>query len=209
MAEFPVQPVSPEEFLEDFVPRSLRRFQLPAEARRRTLKLGLRLDGKGGGEWRFDIEHGHLRVRPGSRVDASITVVQRVQDWRGAMWDGRGGVVGRGVISVLEHGPDSKPGRRGRSRRILEVLDQLAGLNAVVRVVVTGGLGGDWWVGFKLGPGRISPKPDVTLSLSAEDAEALLKGDLDLVWAVMGGKLGLSGDKTLMLRLQSIAKQLG
>ena len=78
-----------------------------------------------------------------------------------------------------------------------------------MKAVVTGGRGGDWWVAVKLGPGRIPAKPDVTVSLSVADAEALAQGDLDPMWAIMAGKLGLSGDMGLMLQLQSIARELG
>ena len=209
MAEFPLKPIPPEEFLEDFVPRSLRRFRLPAEARRHTMRLGLRLEGRGGGEWRFDIEDGRLRVRPGTRQGASMTVIQRVRDWRGAMWEGRGGVLGRRIISMLAHGPGATPPRRGRARRTLAALEQLAELDAMVRAVVTGDRGGDWWVAVKLGPGRISARPDATVSLSVADADALASGDLDLMWAIMVGRLGISGDMGLMLQLQSIAKELG
>jgi hypothetical protein len=208
MADFPLKPIPPEKFLEDYVPRSLRRFRLPAEARRRSLKLGLRLEGKGGGEWRFDIEHGKLRVRPGSREEASVTVIQRVEDWRGAMWEGRGGVVGRQIISTLAHGPSSRRPRQERSRRTLAALDELASLDAVVKAVVTGDRSGDWWVALKLGPGKIPKQPSATVSLSVEDADALVRGDLDLMWALMAGRLGIAGDVALMWQIQAIAGKL-
>jgi hypothetical protein len=58
MAEFPASPMPPSEFLEEFLPRAFAEADLPEAAKGATVKLGVRLEGEGGGEWTFQIQGG-------------------------------------------------------------------------------------------------------------------------------------------------------
>jgi putative sterol carrier protein len=76
-------------------------------------------------------------------------------------------------------------------------------LDGLVRVVVQGGDGGDFAIGFKLGPGAIPTKPTTTLSVSHDDAEAMQQGRLDPLAAFMAGRIRVEGDMTLVMQMQA------
>jgi putative sterol carrier protein len=74
-------------------------------------------------------------------------------------------------------------------------------------MVVTGGEGGDWQVGLKLGPGAIPEQPAATVTLAAEDAAAMERGELDPVQAFMAGRLQVEGDVSLLMQVQAVRMQ--
>ena len=104
MLEFPVSPISPKEFLEDWLPRAFEQAELPEEARQIETRLGVQLDGDGGGEWVFQVQQGQLAVEAAPREETAFSVVQSVEDWRGALWEGRGGAIGRQAATVFKPG---------------------------------------------------------------------------------------------------------
>ena len=81
----------------------------------------------------------------------------------------------------------------------------LGSLGGLVRVVISGGSGGDWSLGLQLGPGEIDPEPRATIRLAERDADALASGELGPVEAFLGGRVGLSGDLSLLMKLQAAA----
>jgi putative sterol carrier protein len=80
-------------------------------------------------------------------------------------------------------------------------------LDGLIRIVVHGGDGGDFAVGFKLGPGAIPAQPSATLSVSQADALAMQQGELDPLAAFMSGRIRVEGDMTLVLQMQAISMQ--
>jgi hypothetical protein len=86
-------------------------------------------------------------------------------------------------------------------------LQQLQALRGMIKMVVGGGPGGDWAVGFKLGPGPIPEPPTTTVSISAADADAMERGELDPMQAFMSGRIQIAGDMTLMMQMQAIQMQ--
>jgi hypothetical protein len=210
MAEFPAQPLPAAEFFEQWLPRAFSESELPPEAAALEARLGVRLEGEGGGEWLFRVSGGTMRVEPGSRAEASFTVVQSVADWRGALWENRGGAIGKQAAAFFRPGgASSAPTRPGAMAGppSAAALAQMEKLNGVIRMVVAGGEGGDWRVDFKLGPGEIPAEPTTTLTLSAEDAAAMERGELDPMQAFMSGRLQVAGDMTLMMQMQAIQMQ--
>ena len=89
----------------------------------------------------------------------------------------------------------------------LTALEQLRALDGVIRLVVTGGDGGDWSVAFKLGPGEIPEEPTTTVSVSHEDAEKMQSGELNPMEAFMAGRIQVAGDMALMMQMQAIQMQ--
>jgi len=206
MAELPSSPVSPSHFFEEFLPSAFAEGEVPEDLRQVEAKLGVRLEGEGGGEWLLDLAQGALRVVPGSREEAVFTVVQTVDDWRGALWEGRGGFVGRQAAQLLQPGPRSAgPGGLGAPGPA--VLGQLAALQGVIRMVVAGGPGGDWRVDFKLGPGAIPEEPTTTLTIADADAAAIERGELDPLQAFMAGRIQIAGDMAFVMQMQALSMQ--
>ncbi len=201
MSELPPPGTSAQEFFEVHVPRAFGTAELPEDAKQLDLTLGVRLDGEGGGEWRLHLKNGELRVAPGSTEDAAFTVLQSVEDWRGALWEGRGGAFGKQSRALFEPGAG---GSAGPGAMPASALAQLQMLRGVIKMVVSGGAGGDWAVAFKLGPGPAPADPTTTVSVTAEDASALERGELDPMQAFMSGRIQIAGDMTLLMQMQAI-----
>jgi hypothetical protein len=210
MADFPATPLSATEFFEQWLPRAFAEAELPPEAAAIEATLGVRLEGDGGGEWLFRVSGGAMTVEPGSRSEAAFSVLQSVDDWRGALWENRGGAIGKQASAFFRPGARSaqaaRPGAIGGPPSAA-ALAQMEKLSGVIRVIVSGGEGGDWRVDFKLGPGEIPAQPTTTLTLSAEDAAAMERGELDPMQAFMSGRLQVGGDMTLLMQMQAIQMQ--
>lgn len=203
MSQLPPAGTSAKEFFETHVPRAYQAAEVPDEAKQLDLVLGVRLDGEGGGEWRIELKGGGLTVSPGSTEEAAFTVIQTVEDWRGALWEGRGGAFGKQSRALFE--PGAGAGAAGAMPP--SVLAQLQMLRGVIKMVVGGGPGGDWAVAFKLGPGPVPEQPTTTVTVTAEDAEALERGELDPMQAFMSGRIQIAGDMTLLMQMQAIQMQ--
>ncbi|MCI0548857.1 MAG: SCP2 sterol-binding domain-containing protein [Candidatus Rokubacteria bacterium] len=206
MPEFPASPISPSEFFERFLPKAFLEADLPEELGAVELTLGVRLEGEGGGEWLVHLRGGSARVEPASRATAAFTVVQSVEDWRGALWEGRGGAIGRQAAAVFRPGA-RPPGAGDLGPPSPAVLAQMQSLSGLVRVCVLDGAGGDWTLGLQLGPGEILAEPTTIVSIRAEDADALERGELNPLEAFMGGRIQVAGDLTLLMQIQAIQMQ--
>jgi len=207
MAEFPSEPLSPGDFFERFLPGAVAESGLSGAFQALGLPLGVRLEGKGGGEWLLELRRGSLCVERGSRAMAAFTVVQSVDDWRGALWEGRGGAIGRHAAGVFRPG-DAAASRIGALLAdATTALARVQELAALLRVSITGGDGGDWSLGLMLGPGEIPAEATTQVSLRCEDADAMLQGELSPLEAFMGGRVQIAGDVTLLMQLQAIQMQ--
>jgi len=215
MSAFPASPIPPSEFMERVLPQALADAGLPEGTDDLAVKLGVRLEGEDGGEWVLEIGGGDVRVTPGSRADAAFTYAQSVDDWRGALWEGRGGAVGRAAAALFrpEWRAEAGAGAPGLgaapSPAALEAMRSLSG---VVRLVVSEGEGGaggpgSWRLDLVLGPGEIPAEATTTVHVSADDAEAMGRGELDPMQAFMAGRIRVEGDMTLMLQMQAAQLQ--
>jgi putative sterol carrier protein len=208
MPAFPAQPVAPSEFFESWLPKAFAEADIPPEQKNAEVKLGVKLEGTSGGEWVFHIEGGELRVVCEPRTDCAFTLVQTVDDWRGTLWEGKGGAFGQQASAIFK--PGARPaGAAGQQAGGMtpQVLEQMRSLNGVIRMQVTGGPGGDWHVDFKLGPGEIPATPTTTVTVGFEDAEAMASGALNPMQAFMSGKIQVAGDMGLMMQMQMIQMQ--
>jgi hypothetical protein len=208
LSDFPASPLAPSEFLEGWLPHAFAAIGLPDEVKAVELELGVLLEGQGGGEWIFQLLGGELAVQPGSRASAAFTLVQSVEDWRGALWEGRGGAIGKGASTVFR--PTSLAGVETASGGVLKLpgpaaLAQMRALDGLLSLVVSGGAGSDWGVGFKLGPGDIPPEPNTKVTFTEEDAAALERGELDPLEAFMAGRIQVDGDVALLMQMQAAA----
>lgn len=85
---------------------------------------------------------------------------------------------------------------------------------ATVRVQfhLTGEGGGDWYLLAEHGAGTrydgVTDDPDVTLTATALDWDAIQRGDLDRTQAYLGGRLVIEGDLTLLMQLDDMITRL-
>jgi putative sterol carrier protein len=83
-----------------------------------------------------------------------------------------------------------------------------AGLNKTFQWNITGDEAGVWAFKINNGQGEVIPggveKPDVTFTISDTDWLAITEGKLDGMNAFMTGKLKVSGDMMLAMKLQNL-----
>lgn len=208
MAEFPKSPQAPDEFFERTIPA-----MFAARRRRDALtgsevSFGVLLEGKGGGEWIYALREGKLEVRAGSRAEAALTLIQSVADWRGALWEQRGGIVAERALGLLRGSAspaNSKTARAAAGLADPALLGKLAGLDALLRTVVTDAPAGDWSLSFKFGPGEIPAEATTTVSIHYEDADALARRELKPLEAFLAGRIGIAGNLVFAMKLQALA----
>ena len=208
MIAFPPSPVSPSEFFSDFLPKAFAEAGLPPGAESLGMQLGIQLTGPGGGEWVFEVADGSLRVVAAPRDATAFTVCQSVADWRGALWEGRGGAIAKQAMSIFRPGqrPAQGLGALGGPPSPA-ALALLGGVVGSIRLIVSGGPGGDWQVEFKLGPGEIPATPTTTVTIHADDADRMQRGELNPMEAFMAGRIQVAGDMALLMQLQAAQMQ--
>ena len=83
-----------------------------------------------------------------------------------------------------------------------------AGMNKTFQWNITGDEAGVWAFMINNGQGEVIPggveKPDVTFTISDKDWLAITEGKLDGMNAFMTGKLKVSGDMMLAMKLQNL-----
>jgi putative sterol carrier protein len=93
------------------------------------------------------------------------------------------------------------------------VPEKAGDLEATVQFYFTGERASDWWVVIRDGTcltGRgEKPAPNVTIKVDGQDYIDLVNGDLNPLSAFMQGKLIVSGDVTLAMRLRSLFEGTG
>ncbi len=85
---------------------------------------------------------------------------------------------------------------------------RLQGMSGVVLFDLSGEGGGKWTLTFAEGKVKVeegqTATPNVTLSMNASDFLAMANGQLNPVSAFMQGKIRVTGDMAMAMRLQSI-----
>ena len=89
--------------------------------------------------------------------------------------------------------------------------DAAKGMNATIQFNLSGDNGGQWYVTIKDGKAEVSqgtaPSANMTLSMTAQDYVDMTMGKLNGQMAFMSGKLKISGDMGLAMKMQSLFKR--
>jgi putative sterol carrier protein len=84
------------------------------------------------------------------------------------------------------------------------------GVEAIIQYILTGDQGGDWIINIHEGKCTVqegkSPNPNVTITADAVDFANVLTGKMNAMQAFMQGKVRLSGDMNLAMKLTSFFK---
>ena len=215
MSIFPTSPIDPRTFFEELVPALFGEWVLEERERAVEVKLGIVLHSSEheGGDWTLHFDAGDLHVLVGRAEDCDLTIVQSVSDWRSALWEGRPALIADGIAALRKSGPAGlRPpgGEVGEGNP--EALKQLSDLEGLIEAVIAGEPDpvedadpADWRIGIQLGAGPIRDSPDATIQLGTEQAEAIRRGELHPVEALITGQLRLEGDLGLIIQLQAIA----
>lgn len=205
MAEFPAQPIPPRAFFEGFLPKAFPDAELPEGIAELDLALGVDLEGDGGGQWLLRLAEGSLAVGAGGCERAAVTLVQSVEDWRGALWEGRGASLGRAVAALFRLAAGERVASFPALRQ--SALEQLGTLSGSLKLVVSGGEGAPWSLSFAFGPRAGPERPTATLTVSEQDAGEIERGELDPVQAFLSGNVEITGDMSLFLQVQAAILQ--
>ena len=209
MSLFPDDPVLPREFIEELIPSFFAEVELDAEEEKVELKLGVVLSGEEGGDWTLHFVEGELGIQAARDEACEITIIQAVENWRAALWEGRPTLVASGVDQIREGGVDAlrPPPPPGGGPRP-DPLKGISDLRGRIEMVIEGEAQPDWAVGILIGGGPIPETPQATIRLGSAQAEAIRVGDLHPLEALITGQLQLDGDLGLILQLQAVAMTL-
>jgi hypothetical protein len=226
MSVFPTSPVDARIFFEETIPALFDVWVLEEKERAVEVKLGVVLlasDDDQGGDWTLHFSAGRLDVSTGRATDCDLTIVQSVSDWRSALWEGHPGLIADGIAVLAKSGPSGlQPVGAEVSAGNPEALKGLSDLKGLIEAVIvdektgrpdaadsdahpSGAARADWKIAVQLGSGPISDSPDASIRLDAEQAEAIRRGELHPVEALITGQLRLEGDLGLIIQLQAIA----
>jgi putative sterol carrier protein len=88
--------------------------------------------------------------------------------------------------------------------------DKASGVNAVIAFHLTGEQGGDWTITIRdqqcTVEKKVAVNPRMTLTATSKDCMDVLTGKLDGMRAFMQGKLRVSGDTGLAMKMTSLFK---
>ena len=91
--------------------------------------------------------------------------------------------------------------------------DAAKGMNSVIQFNLSGDNGGQWYTTIKDGKAEVqkgtASSPNMTLAMSAQDYVDMIMGKLNGQMAFMSGKLKISGDMGLAMKMQSLFKRPG
>ncbi|MBW2290663.1 MAG: SCP2 sterol-binding domain-containing protein [Deltaproteobacteria bacterium] len=168
----------------------------------------MHLHGDGGGEWLYHLRDGDLEVVTGGCDEASFTLIQSVDDWRGTLWEGRGGVVAERGLRLLRSGRLAALAGGPAHTADSALFERLVGLGGVLRAVITDGQAGDWAIALQFGPGEVPAEPTTTVRVAHDDIHAMSKGDLAPIQAFLAGRVSIAGDLLLAMQLQALLSEL-
>jgi len=85
------------------------------------------------------------------------------------------------------------------------------GVNATIQFNLSGDNGGEWYVAVKDGAATVNkgkaPSANMTMTMAAQDYVDMISGKLNGQMAFMSGKLKISGDMGLAMKMQTLFKR--
>lgn len=204
---FPREPVRPALFFERYLAKWAARLRLPAAGAAIDFSLGYSIPGEQGGEWVLRLAGGALEVCSESRGRCGISLIQSAGDFEQALWGEPAAPLRARIRSEWPEtrvGPGDAVALASRAARVLA---ELSGLDALVRLRITGVADGVWTLDARLGSGAVPREPDATITLPIDVAEALLAGRVRPLDALL--RIQIDGDYGLLLAAYGALKSAG
>ena len=194
-------PVTPETFFKEKVaPQFRRRIE---DLRRQILSLEQQvqermsaqatvqivIEGDGGGTWYLNVSNGEMTVSPEPAFSPLMTIYQPRSyfDWAVSM------ATDAGIL-----GPGARSNQSELTKSRIERLKLLKGLIQFTFSHLPDG--GEHKFFLQLGEGERSATPQTTLTMKAEDAQKMARGELNAQTAFMSGIIQVTGDMALAMQ---------
>lgn len=198
------QPLTPEAFFtEKVAPQMKRRIE---DLRRQILSLEQQVDqrvtaqatikvvieGEGGGSWYLNIDAGEMKVASEAAFAPLMTIYESRAyfDWS---------------VSIASEaglfGPSGQNTQNELTRSRIQRLKTLTGLlQFVFTEVPDSGERGELGFLLQLGEGERPDTPQTVLTMKAEDAQKMARGEINTQQAFMGGFMQVTGDMALAMQ---------
>jgi len=203
MAEQPTatQPIAPDVFLKEKVAPQFRRrlddlrrqiMNLEQQVQERAAAQGtvrVVIEGEGGGAWYLNVGGGEMTVTAEPASTPLMTIYQSRDyfDWSVSM-AGDAGLFG----------PSTRTGQSDLTKSRIDKLKMLKGLIQMTFTHLPDG--GERSLFLQLGEGERPATPQMVLSMKAEDAQKMARGEINPQVAFMGGIVKITGDMTLAIQ---------
>ena len=195
------QPLTPEAFFtEKIAPQTKRRIEdlkrklvsLEQQIEQRvTAQATIRVvvEGEGGGDWYLNINAGEMTVSAEAAFPPLMSIYESRAyfDWSVSMASDAG-----------LFGPSGQNTQNELTRARIERLQKLTGLIQFVFTDVPDG--GDLSFFLQLGAGERPETPQTVLTMKAEDAQKMARGEINAQQAFMGGIMQVTGDMALAMQ---------
>lgn len=195
------QPLTPDTFLKEKVAPQFRRridnlrrqiAALEQQIQERTAAQGtvrIVVEGEGGGTWYLNVKGGEMTVAAEAAFPPLLTIYQPRSyfDWAVTM-AGDSGLFGPG-------------GRAGQSDLTKSRIDRLKMLKGTIQFNFTHlPDGSEQGFAIQFGEGERPATPQLTLSMKAEDAQKMARGEINPQMAFMSGVIKVTGDMALAMQ---------
>lgn len=201
MADSTPTPITPAAFFTDKVAPQFRRRIDEMQRQIATLQQQIQdrlnaqgtvrmvVEGEGGGTWYLNTKNGEMTVTAEPTFPPVMTVYQSRAyfDWSAAM------ATESGLF-----GPSSRNNQSELTKSRIERLRKIKGLLQFSFTHLPDG--GEQSFCIHLGDGERPAAPQTTLSMKADDAQKIARGDLNPQMAFMNGTIKVSGDMALAMQ---------
>jgi putative sterol carrier protein len=201
MAENPTSPITPEAFFTEKVAPQFRRridemqrqiMTLQQQIQERLTAQGsvrIVVEGDGGGTWHLNVKNGEMTVSAEPAFPPVMTVYQSRAyfDWAASL------AAESGLF-----GPSSRNNQNELTKSRIERLQKIKGLLQFSFTNLPDG--SEQSFSIHLGDGERPATPQTTLSMKAEDAQKIARGELNPQMAFMNGTIKITGDMALAMQ---------
>ena len=201
MAEANATPLTPEVFFsEKIAPQFRRRIEdlqrqiltLQQQIQERQTTQGtvrVVIEGGGGGTWCLNVRNGEMKAEKEAAFPPVITVYQSRTyfDWAASL------ATDSGLF-----GPSGKNTQGELTKSRFERLQKLKGLLQFTFTNLPDGSEQSFLIHF--GDGERPEKPQTVMSMKAEDAQKMARGEINPQMAFMGGIIKITGDMALAMQ---------